>query len=108
ELGLAVPGGRRARAADRARAAGPGRGPGARCGDGGSRLLLRLVRRLAVAGLAIAAALTPQVVLAHAQLLQSDPAPNALLQTVPASVPLLCSAAVAPPAPGLQACSPSG
>ena len=66
------------------------------------------MRRLAVAGLAIAASLTPQVVLAHAQLLQSDPAPNALLQTVPASVTLIFSEAVAPAGAGIKVFSPSG
>jgi copper transport protein len=47
-------------------------------------------------------------VLAHAQLLQSDPPPKASLQSVPAAVTLLFSEPVTPAGPGIRVFSPSG
>ena len=64
--------------------------------------------RLSIAGLAVAAALLPQVALAHAQLLQSDPAPNAVLDAVPATVSLRFTEPVTPAGAGIKMFSPSG
>jgi copper transport protein len=50
----------------------------------------------------------PQTVLAHAQLVQSDPAPNAVLQSVPAAVTLLFTEPVTPAGAGIRVYSPSG
>ena len=56
----------------------------------------------------MAAALLPQVALAHAQLLQSDPGPNALLDAVPSTVSLLFTEPVTPAGAGIKVFSPSG
>src|SRR6202011_2929988 len=74
----------------------------------GPRLLLSSARRLAVAALAIAAALLPQAASAHALLVQSDPAPNAVLQSVPQAVTLIFTEPVTPAGAGLRIFSPSG
>jgi copper transport protein len=50
----------------------------------------------------------PQVALAHAQLVQSDPPPNARLYSVPAAVTLLFTEPVTPAGPGIRVFSPSG
>jgi copper transport protein len=52
--------------------------------------------------------LLPQAVQAHAQLVQSDPAPNAVLQSMPAAVTLLFTEPVTPAGPGIRVFSPSG
>jgi copper transport protein len=57
---------------------------------------------------AIAVALIPQVVYAHAQLVQSDPAADALLESTPATVTLIFSEPVTPAGPGIRVFSPSG
>jgi copper transport protein len=57
---------------------------------------------------AIAVALIPQAAAAHAQLLQSDPAPGSLLESAPAAVTLVFSEAVTPAGTGIQVFSPSG
>ena len=46
--------------------------------------------------------------MAHAQLVQSDPAPRATLQSVPGSVTLLFTEPVTPAGPGIRVFSPSG
>ncbi|MFI5283629.1 MAG: copper resistance protein CopC [Candidatus Dormibacterales bacterium] len=74
---------------------------------GGARLLLRR-GRLAGAAIGLAAALLPQAALAHAQLLESDPAPNAVLPTVPAAVTLIFTEPVTPAGAGLNVYDPSG
>jgi copper transport protein len=48
------------------------------------------------------------VVLAHAQLVSSDPPPKATLQSVPAAVTLLFTEPVTPAGPGIRVFSPSG
>jgi copper transport protein len=53
-------------------------------------------------------ALLPQAVQAHAQLVQSDPAANAALQSVPASVTLIFTEPVTPAGQGIRVFSPSG
>lgn len=52
--------------------------------------------------------MVPQAVLAHAQLVQSDPAPNAVLQSVPTAVTLLFTEPVTPAGAGIRVYSPSG
>src|SRR4029077_6151330 len=85
--------------------------PGASRGTGhrgrGARLLLTPAR-LSVAAFALAFALLPQVVLAHAQLVQSDPPPKAVLQSVPAAVTLLFTEPMTPAGTGIRVFSPSG
>src|SRR3989442_3054784 len=107
-LGLAVPGRGRPRAADRARQAAvrPGRRTWRWCG--GSGLLLRLARRLAVVSIAIALALIPHVASAHAQLVQSDPAPDSVLDSAPTSITLIFSEPVTPAGAGIRVFDPSG
>src|SRR5438445_4404603 len=107
-LGLAVPGRGRARAAHRARRAAvrPGRRTWRWCG--GSGLLLRLARRLAVVSIAIALALMPHVASAHALLLQSDPAADSSLDSAPTSITLIFSEAVTPAGAGIRVFDPSG
>jgi copper transport protein len=56
----------------------------------------------------VAAALYPQVALAHAQLVQPDPAPNAILQAVPAAVTLVFTEPVTPAGAGIHVYSPTG
>jgi len=58
--------------------------------------------------MAIAVALIPQAVLAHAVLLQSDPAPDSRLESVPASVSLVFSEPVTPAGAGIKVYSPAG
>jgi copper transport protein len=58
--------------------------------------------------MAIAVALIPQAVLAHAVLLQSDPAPDSRLESVPASVSLVFSEPVTPAGAGIKVYSPTG
>src|SRR5207237_898058 len=107
-LGLAVPGRSRARAADRARqaAVGPGHRTWRWCG--GSGLLLRLARRLAVFSIAIAIALVPPVASAHAQLVQSDPAPDSVVDSAPTSITLVFTEPVTPVGAGIRVFDPSG
>ena len=50
----------------------------------------------------------PQVALAHAQLLQSDPAPNSVLQSAPTGVSLVFSEQVTPAGAGIRVYAPSG
>jgi copper transport protein len=52
--------------------------------------------------------LLPQAALAHALLVQSDPAPNALIQSVPQAVTLVFSEPVTPAGAGIKVFSPSG
>lgn len=56
----------------------------------------------------VALALLPQSALAHAQLVQSDPAPDARLSSVPAMVTLLFTEPVTPAGPGIRVYAPSG
>src|SRR5438309_2108088 len=105
ELRIAVPRRGGARLADQPPAPGSGRGNGRR--SRGTGLLLSPAR-LSLAGLAFAAALLPQAALAHAQLVQSDPAPRATLQSVPAAITLLFTETVTPAGPGIRVFSPSG
>ena len=56
----------------------------------------------------MAMALVPQAVSAHAQLLQSDPAPDARLQTLPAAVTLIFTEPVTPAGPGIRVYAPDG
>jgi copper transport protein len=63
---------------------------------------------LAVAAIAIVAALIPQPGLAHAQLLQSDPRPGAVVASVPEQVTLIFSEPVTPAGAGIRIYSPSG
>ncbi len=58
--------------------------------------------------MAVAAALLPQSVSAHAQLVQSDPAPNAVLAAPPSSVSLIFTEPVTPAGAGIKVFSPSG
>ena len=53
-------------------------------------------------------ALLPETGLAHAQLVQSDPAPNARLQGLPAAVTLIFTEPVTPAGAGIRVFSPSG
>jgi len=53
-------------------------------------------------------ALVPQVASAHALLLQSDPAADSVLDSVPASVTLIFSEPVTPAGAGIRVFSPSG
>ena len=57
---------------------------------------------------AIALALIPRVALAHAELVQSDPAADAVLESTPASVTLVFSEPVTPAGPSIRVFSPSG
>jgi len=66
------------------------------------------VRRLAVAAAAVAFTQIPQAASAHALLLQSDPAPNSVLQTAPAVVTLVFSEPVTPAGAGIKVFGPSG
>jgi copper transport protein len=56
----------------------------------------------------VAAALLPQVAQAHAQLLQSDPSPDAVLQAAPSAVTLIFTEPVTPAGAGIKVFSPSG
>ena len=56
----------------------------------------------------MAAALIPQAALAHARLLQSDPAPTAILASVPAHVTLVFTEPVTPAGAGIKVYSPTG
>jgi copper transport protein len=56
----------------------------------------------------VAAALFPQVALAHAQLIQSDPPPDAIMAALPPRVELLFSEPVTPAGAGIKVFSPSG
>ncbi len=56
----------------------------------------------------MAAALVPQAASAHAQLVQSDPAPNAVLSTPPANVSLIFTEPITPAGAGIKVFSPSG
>jgi copper transport protein len=56
----------------------------------------------------VAAALLPQAVSAHAQLVQSDPAPDAVLTAPPALVSLIFTEPVTPAGTGIKVFSPSG
>jgi copper transport protein len=56
----------------------------------------------------VAAALLPQAASAHAQLVQSDPAPNAVLAAAPATVSLIFTEPVTPAGAGIKVFSPSG
>src|SRR5207245_10547354 len=105
ELRIAVPRRGGARLADQPPAPGSGRGNGRR--SRGTGLLLSPAR-LSLFALALAAALIPQAALAHAQLVQSDPAPRATLQSVPGSVTLLFTEPATPAGPGIRVFSPSG
>src|SRR5439155_1311216 len=107
ELGLAVPPGRGIGPADRARTTRPGGGTRTRRRGGGPGLLLTLGRQFAVAVVAIAA-LLPEVALAHAQLLLSDPAPGAVVRSVPPTVRLVFTEPVTPAGTGIKIYSPSG
>ncbi|MGZ6300066.1 MAG: copper resistance CopC family protein, partial [Candidatus Limnocylindria bacterium] len=60
------------------------------------------------AGFAIGFALLPQAAFAHGQLLQSDPAPDAVLQSVPASVTLVFTEPATPVGAGIKVYSPAG
>src|SRR5207302_498449 len=75
---------------------------------GGSGLLLRLARRLAVVAIAIALALIPQVASAHAQLVQSDPAPDSVVDSAPTSITLVFTEPVTPAGAGIRVFDPSG
>ena len=61
-----------------------------------------------VVAAAVAAALYPQAALAHAQLVQSDPAPGAVLSEAPQSVTLIFSEPVTPVGAGVKVYAPSG
>ncbi|HKW06639.1 MAG TPA: copper resistance protein CopC [Candidatus Dormibacteraeota bacterium] len=50
----------------------------------------------------------PQAALAHAQLVQSDPAPAARLQSLPSAVTLFFTEPVTPAGPGIRVYAPSG
>lgn len=63
---------------------------------------------MAVLGFAIVAALLPYAAAAHAVLVQSDPAPGALLTLPPASITLLFTEPVTPAGAGIKVYSPSG
>ena len=65
-------------------------------------------RRLLVLGLALALALAPRAAWAHAVLFGSDPSPDAVLSTPPASVSLTFSETVIPAGKGIKVFSPSG
>jgi copper transport protein len=56
----------------------------------------------------VAAALLPQAASAHAQLVQSDPAPNAVVAAPPATVSLIFTEQVTPAGTGIKVFSPSG
>jgi copper transport protein len=64
--------------------------------------------RLAVAPFVVAAALFPQVAFAHAQLIQSDPPPDAIMAELPPVVELIFSESVSPAGSGIKVFSPSG
>ena len=57
---------------------------------------------------AIAAALIPQAAYAHAQLVQSDPAPESVLDTPPPAVTLIFTEPVTPAGAGIKVFSPAG
>lgn len=61
-----------------------------------------------VAGLGLAFALLPRAALAHAQLLGSDPSPEALLDRPPAGISLTFTEAVIPAGSGIKVFSPAG
>jgi len=68
-----------------------------------------VLRRVATAGVAAAAlALIPVTASAHAQLVSSNPAPGAILDTLPASVELVFSEAVTPAGRGISVYGPDG
>lgn len=66
------------------------------------------MRRLAVALFVVALALVPQAALAHAQLVQSGPDANAVLQSPPAEIVLIFTEPVTAAGPGIRVYSPSG
>ncbi len=57
---------------------------------------------------AIAAALIPQAAYAHAQLVQSDPAPESVLESPPPAVTLIFTEPVTPAGAGIKVFSPAG
>lgn len=57
---------------------------------------------------AIAAALIPQAAYAHAQLVQSDPAPESVLESPPPAVTLFFTEPVTPAGAGIKVFSPAG
>ncbi len=67
-----------------------------------------MARRLLVAALAVAFALLPATAFAHAQLVSSDPAPDAVLEMLPIQVSLAFNEPVTPAGPGIRVYSPSG
>jgi copper transport protein len=67
-----------------------------------------LGRRLLIVGLTLALALYPVSAAAHALLLFSDPAPDALLETPPAAITLTFTEPVSPVGHGINVFSPSG
>jgi len=67
-----------------------------------------LARRLLVVAFAVAFALLPTTAFAHAQLVSSDPAPDAVLETLPVQVSLAFNEPVTPAGPGIRVYSPSG
>jgi len=68
-----------------------------------------IVRRVGLAvAVALAVALTPVTVLAHASLVAADPTPGAVLATPPATIALRFSEAVTAAGPGISVIAPSG
>ena len=65
-------------------------------------------RRLLVVGVAIALALAPRTVSAHALLLDSDPSPDSILTATPATVALIFTEGVTPAGKGIKVFSPAG
>jgi copper transport protein len=65
-------------------------------------------RRLLIVSLALGLALFPRSASAHAVLLGSDPAPDALLQTPPAAITLTFTEPVSPAGDAITVYSPSG
>jgi copper transport protein len=78
-------------------------------GDAGAAARRLVLKRFVVAG-AIGAtlALLPVVALAHARLVISDPAPGAVLDTLPATVDLVFSEPVTPAGRGINVYGPDG
>src|SRR5712692_6131971 len=109
DLRPALPRGGRTGPPHRSRAARTSGGANSRHIGGGARLLLSHTRRLTVAAcVVVGAALVPQAALAHAQLVQSVPAPNARLLTLPPAVTLIFTEPVTPAGAGIRVFSPSG
>src|SRR4029077_8043424 len=109
ELGASVPAGRRFGTPHRPRTARTSGRASSRHRGRGAGLLLSHSRRLIVAAIVvIGLALLPKAGLAHAQLVQSDPAPNARLQGLPSAVTLIFTEPVTPAGAGIRVFSPSG